>query len=104
MTQDSIRAFVRENFGKDYFPVYHGQSNIVSPLALVVKRNRKWWKRPFGKAEMIVLADLENYVTSSMKKFFHNACAAKIKKENKRLEKTEVTEVSRYISINVIFI
>lgn len=95
MTQDSIRAFVRENFGKDYFPVYHGQSNIITPLALIVKRNRKWWRRPFGKAEMIVLAGLESYVMRDNIKLFHRASQAKLMKENKKLEKVEVAEVRR---------
>ena len=93
MTQDSIRAFVKENFGKDYYPVYHGQSNIITPMALIVKRNRKWWKRPFGKAEMVVLASLEKYIMSNKKKSFHNAVESKLQKENKKLEKTEVADV-----------
>ena len=101
MTHDSIRAFVRENFGTDYFPVYHGQSNIVEPLALIVKRKRKWWKRPFGKAEMIIVAGLENYVMSAKRKHFHNVSEAKLVKENKKLEKTEVSEVSRFVSFNL---
>lgn len=96
MTQDSVRAFVRENFGKDYFPVYHGQTNIVTPLALIIKRKRKWWKRPFGKAEMIILGGLEKYITTGEKeKHFHNYSQTKLVKENKRLEKTETGEVSR---------
>ena len=33
MTQDSIKAFVRENFGKDYFPVYHGQRLRLKQVA-----------------------------------------------------------------------
>jgi len=101
MTQDSIRAFVRENFGKDYFPVYHGQSNIITPLALIVKRNRKWWRRPFGKAEMIVLAGLENYVMRDNIKLFHRASQAKLMKENKKLEKVEVAEVRRNLDMSI---
>ncbi|XP_015770030.1 PREDICTED: uncharacterized protein LOC107348504 isoform X1 [Acropora digitifera] len=93
MTQDSIREFVTENFGKNYYPVYHGRSNIVAPLVLIVKRKRKWWKRPFGKAEMILLASLENYMETNAKKLFHNVFQTKIQKENKSLVKTEVTEV-----------
>ncbi|XP_074609659.1 uncharacterized protein LOC141863860 isoform X2 [Acropora palmata] len=93
MTQHSIREFVTENFGKNYYPVYHGRSNIVAPLVLIVKRKRKWWKRPFGKAEMILLASLENYMENNAKKFFHDVFQTKIQKENKSLVKTEVTEV-----------
>lgn len=99
MMQRSIREFVTENFGRHYYPVYHGQSDIVAPLALIVKRKRKWWKRPFGKAEMIVLASLENYIESNSKKHFHKVFHAKIKKENKSLTKTEVTEVFRCVAI-----
>ncbi|XP_078342286.1 uncharacterized protein LOC144628101 isoform X1 [Oculina patagonica] len=101
MTQNSIREFVRENFGKDYFPVYHGQTNIVTPLALIVKRKRKWWKRPFGKAEMIILGGLEKYIVDEKKKHFHNDSASKLQKEMKRLQKTETGEVSRNLDIAV---
>lgn len=95
MTQDSIREFVKENFGKNYFPVYHGQTNIITPLALIVKRKRKWWKRPFGKGEMIILGGLENYIADEKKKHFHNDSASKLVKEKKRLQKTETGEVSK---------
>ena len=95
MTQESIRAFIHENFGKDYFPVYHGQTNIVAPLALMVKRKRKWWKQPFGKAEMIILGGLEKYVVNEKQKHFQNYCSSRLEKEDKGLEKTEIREVSR---------
>ena len=52
------------------FPVYHGQTNIVTPLALIVKQKRKWWKRPFGKAEMIILGGLESYIVDEKKNHF----------------------------------
>ena len=97
MTQDSIRAFVNENFGKDYFPVYHGQTNIVTPLALIVKQKRKWWKRPFGKAEMIILGGLESYIVDEKKNHFHGSSESKLVKECKSMEKTETGEVSRYM-------
>lgn len=99
MTQDSIRAFVKENFGKGYFPVYHGRTNLVTPLALIVNRKRKWWKRPFGKTEMIVLADLDNYVMTNQRKLFNNDCKSKLQKENKKLEKTEVADISSYVDV-----
>lgn len=97
MTQDSIRAFVHENFGKDYFPVYHGQTNIVTPLALIVKRKREWWKRPFGKAEMIILGGLESYIVDEKENHFHISSESKLVKESKSLQKTETGEVSRYV-------
>ena len=97
MTQDSIRTFVHENFGKDYFPVYHGQTNIVTPLALIVKQKRKWWKRPFGKAEMIILGGLESYIADERKNHFHSFSESRLVKESKSMEKTETGEVSRYV-------
>ena len=97
MTHDSIRAFVNENFGKDYFPVYHGQTNIVTPLALIVKQKRKWWKRPFGKAEMIILGGLESYIVDEKKNHFHNSSESKLVTESKSMEKTKTGEVSRYV-------
>lgn len=101
MTQDSIRAFVHENFGKDYYPVYHGQTNIVTPLALIVKQKRKWWKRPFGKAEMIILGGLESYIVDEKKNHFHSSSESKLVKECKSMEKTETGEVSRNLDIAV---
>lgn len=101
MTQDSIRAFVHENFGKDYFPVYHGQTNIVTPLALIVKRKREWWKRPFGKAEMIILGGLESYIVDEKENHFHSSSESKLVKESKSLQKTETGEVSRNLDIAV---
>lgn len=101
MTQDSIRAFITENFGRDYYPAYHGQSNMLSPLALIVRRKRKWWKRPFGKAEMILLASLENYVEKNQRKLLQNVCSSKLQKENKRLEKMKVVEVSSGLDVSI---
>ena len=95
MTQDSIRAFVDENFGRNYFPVYHGQTNIVTPLALIVKQKRKWWKRPFGKAEMIILGGLESYIVDE--EHFYSSTESKLVRECKIMEKTETREVSRYM-------
>ena len=95
MTQDSIRAFVDENFGRNYFPVYHGQTNIVTPLALIVKQKRKWWKRPFGKGEMIILGGLESYIVDE--EHFYSSTESKLVRECKIMEKTETGEVSRYM-------
>lgn len=97
MTHDSIQAFVNENFGKDYFPVYHGQTNIVTPMALIVKQKRKWWKRPFGKAEMIILGGLESYIVDEKKNHFHSSSKSKLVQECKIMEKNETGEVSRYM-------
>ena len=95
MTQDSIKTFVRENFGKDYLPVYHGHTNIISPLALIVKRKRSLWKRPFGKGEMVIVGGLHRYLTEEKEKHFKNYCRSKLMKENRNLEKTETSDVSR---------
>ncbi|XP_066026156.1 uncharacterized protein [Pocillopora verrucosa] len=101
MTQDSIKAFVRENFGKDYFPVYHGQTNIISPLALIVKRKRSLWKRPFGKGEMVIVGGLQRYITEEKEKHFHNYCQSKLMKEDRSLEKTETSDVSRNLDVTL---
>lgn len=101
MTQDSIKAFVRENFGKDYLPVYHGHTNIISPLALIVKRKRSLWKRPFGKGEMVIVGGLHRYLTEEKEKHFKNYCRSKLMKENRNLEKTETSDVSRNLDISL---
>ncbi|XP_066026502.1 uncharacterized protein [Pocillopora verrucosa] len=101
MTQDSIKAFVRENFGKDYLPVYHGQTDSISPLALIVKRKRSLWKRPLGKGEMVIVGGLQRYITGEKEKHFHKYCQSKLRKEDRSLEKTETSDVSRNLDVTL---
>ena len=99
--QHSIREFVAQSFGKHYYPVYHGRSNIVVPLALIVKKTRQWWRRPFGKEEARLLGSLEHYVQNDSRNHFHDVFRKKIQKEDKNLTKSKATEIARCVAISV---
>ena len=80
MIADSLRWFAQENFSDKYFPILHGETGNVKPLALVVKQRRSIWKRPFAKSEMVILAGLEKYVESGAEEAFLESVKLKIKK------------------------
>ena len=81
MIADSLRQFAQENFSDKYFPILHGETDNVKPLALVVKQSRSIWKRPFAKLEMVILAGLEKYVESGAEEAFLESVKSKLTKE-----------------------
>lgn len=96
MIEESLRLFARENFGSDrYLPVLHGETQTTKPLALVVKRHRSIWKRPFRKSEMIILDELEKYVRSEDKDAHVQFVDSKIIREEGNLNKGKSTPASR---------
>lgn len=95
MIADSIRRFAQENFSDKYFPILHGETGNVKPLALVVKQRRSIWKRPFAKLEMVILAGLERYVESGTEEAFLESVKSKITKEE-LLKTQKVGMGSRY--------
>ncbi|PFX29856.1 hypothetical protein AWC38_SpisGene5314 [Stylophora pistillata] len=62
MLEEVLRKFAQENFSHKYYPVLHGESEKIQPLALAVKRPRLIWKRPRGRHEIKVFAELAKYV------------------------------------------
>ncbi|XP_068744474.1 uncharacterized protein [Montipora capricornis] len=81
MIEELLHKFSKENFGDpNYLPLLHGHSKTAKPLALLVKRKRSIWKRPFGKKEIIILDGLEKYVDSNENDFLKDV-KSKIKKE-----------------------
>lgn len=77
-----LRAFAEENFDvNDYHPVSHRERTPIKPLALLVKKPRSIFKRPFGKTEFTVLALLEDYVLKDKKEEFIEAMSSTIVKE-----------------------
>ena len=96
MIADSIRRFAQENFSDKYFPILHGETENVKPLALVVKQRRSIWKRPLAKLEMIILAGLERYVKSDAEEAFLESLKSKITREE-FLETQNVGMGSRYL-------
>lgn len=83
--ENVLRAFAEDNFNPDatYYPVSHGQTAIIKPLALVVKRPRSIFKRPFAKSDFIVTGVLHDYVVKEkIQEFTETVSATIIKEEN----------------------
>ena len=89
-----LRAFAEDNFNDEaYYPVSHGQTTLIKPLALVVKKPRSIFKRPFAKSEFIVIAVLNDYVVKEKREeFTENVNSAILKKENFEIEEEEEEE------------
>ena len=80
--EKSLRAFAEENFeGDNYYPVSHGQATLIKPLALVVKKRRPFYKRPFAKWELFFTAGLEDCVVKEKREEFTETVQSTIKKD-----------------------
>ena len=78
-----LRAFAEENLDESsYYPVSHGQTKSIKPLALVVKKPRSVFKRPFVKSEFIVIAALDDYVAKEKRGEFTEAVSLTLVKED----------------------
>jgi len=89
-----LRAFAEENFDEnDYHPVSHGERTSIRPLALVVKKPRSVFKRPFARTELTVLALLEDYVLKDKKEeFTKTMSSAIVKEENLEIEEDDAED------------
>ena len=95
MIEKLLKKFAKENFGDaNFLPLLHGHSKTAKPLALLVKRKRSIWKRPFRKKEIIILDGLEKYVDSNENDFLKDV-KSKIKKEQ-LIEKGSDAPAARY--------
>ena len=95
MIEELLYKFSKENFGDpNYLPLFQRHSKPAKPLALLVKRKRSIWKRPFGKKEIIILDGLEKHVVSKEKDFLKDV-ESKIKKEQ-LIEKGSDAPAARY--------
>ena len=81
MIEEAIRRFAVENFSYEYYPVLHGKTDKIQPLALVVKQHRPIWKRPFAKAEIVILDGLERYVGNGVHETVCESIKSKIRNE-----------------------
>ncbi|XP_068710965.1 uncharacterized protein [Montipora foliosa] len=100
MIEELLYKFSKENFGDaNFLPLLHGHSKTAKPLALLVKRKRSIWKRPFGKKEIIILDGLEKYVDSDEKDFLKDV-ESKITKEQ-LIEKGSDAPAARYVKGNL---
>lgn len=92
MIKQVLQAFADDNFNSKYYPLLHGTSSAdVKPFAMMVKRERNIFKRPFTKSEFIIIAGLENYVKEDKKEEFLERVKAK-KQTQDDLEITEYDE------------
>ena len=89
-----LRAFAEDNFNDEtYYPVSHGQTAMIKPLALVVKKPRSIFKRPFAKSELVVVAVLDDYVVKEKRnEFTENVNSAILKEENLEIGDEEEEE------------
>ena len=80
--EEVLRAFAEANFDEnDYHPVSHGERKSIKLLALLGKKPRSVFKRPFAKTEFTVTAFLEDYVLKDKKEEFTKAMSSTIVKE-----------------------
>lgn len=78
-----LRIFAQETFGEEkYYPVFHGEMKTTKPFALVVKRPRCIWKRPFARTEFVILDGLEKYVKSEEVQKFLEEVKSKVTRED----------------------
>ena len=81
-TEVVLRAFAEQNFGgSNYYPVSHGETKSIQPLAVAVKKQRSVFKRPFAKSEFIVTAALDDYVVKDKREEFTEAVNSTLLKE-----------------------
>ena len=81
MIEEAIRKFAQENFSHKYFPVLHGETDKIQPLALMVKQHRPLWKRPFAKSEIVILAGFDRYVEDGAQKTVCKSISSNIRDE-----------------------
>ena len=80
--EEVLRQFAEENFEDDnYYPVFDGQTALIKPLALAVKKRRSIFLRPFFKSELIVTAPLEDCLPQDRKEGFVRKVSELIQKE-----------------------
>ena len=82
MIEELLRRFAQENFhGADYVPLLHGHLATTKPLSLIIRRKRPLWKIPFARAEIIILAGLEKYVSSDSERKYQEAVQKNVVQE-----------------------
>ena len=102
MNEELLRKFSRENFDDaSYVPLLHGHSETVKPLSLIIKQKRPKGELPFAKDEIIILAGLENFVSSDCEKEYLEAVKLKVIEEQV-MEKGKNAPVERYKRMNEI--
>ena len=85
MVEQALRAFAQQNFGADgeeFYPVHQRNTQEVQILALMAKKPRNVFLRPFKTNSLVLLAGLETYMNRSKKEEYQNAVDREIKRDD----------------------
>ena len=85
MVEQALRAFAQQNFGADgeefFYPVHQGNTEKVQILALMAKKPRNVFLRPFKTNSLVFLGGLDTYMNRSKKEEYQNAVEREIKRD-----------------------
>ena len=85
MVEQALREFAQQNFGADgeeFYPVHQRNTQEVQILALMAKKPRNVFLRPFKTNSLVLLAGLETYMNPSKKEEYQNVVDRIIKRED----------------------
>ena len=82
VTEEVLRKFALETFGKGYFSLPHGVNEAAKPFGLMVKRPRSIWLRPLKKYKLTIVDGMEEYLPLDKKIKFLDALKLHIKKDD----------------------
>ena len=85
MVEQALRAFAQQNFGADgeeFYPVHQRNTQEVQILALMAKKPRNVFLRPFKAYSLVLLGGLDTYMNQSKKEEYQNVVDRIIKRED----------------------
>ena len=85
MVEQALRAFAQQNFGADgeeFYPVHQGNTEKVQILALMAKKTRNVFLRPFKTNSLVLLGGLDTYMNRSKKEEYQNVVDREIKRDD----------------------
>ena len=85
MVEQALREFAKQNFGADgeeFHPVHQRNTQEVQILALMAKKPRNVFLRPFKAYSLVLLGGLDTYMNQSKKEEYQNVVDRIIKRED----------------------
>ncbi|CAH3117146.1 unnamed protein product [Porites lobata] len=85
MLEQALREFAQQNFGADgeaFYPVHQGNTQEVQILALMAKKPRSVFLRPFKADSLVLLGRIDTYMNRSKKEEYLNAVDRAIKRDD----------------------
>ena len=85
MLEQALREFSEQNFGADgegFYPVHQGNTQEVQILALMAKKPRSVFLRPFKADSLVLLGRIDTYMNRSKKEEYLNAVDRAIKRDD----------------------